>query len=89
MGFSDSPAMRASIVRWAESQSDKPSLSEALRRWVELSLCERHSERPWDGDDACGCGAPGAQCCNCADDGEAPLMPSGFTAQFDKKGWRH
>lgn len=30
--------MRASIVRWAESQSDKPSLSEALRRLVELGL---------------------------------------------------
>ena len=38
MGFSASPAMRASNVRWAESQSDEPSLSEALRRLVELSL---------------------------------------------------
>jgi hypothetical protein len=38
MGFHASPAMRASIVRWAESQSDKPSLSEALRRLVELGL---------------------------------------------------
>ena len=38
MGFRASPAMRASIVRWAESQSDKPSLSEALRRLAELGL---------------------------------------------------
>jgi hypothetical protein len=29
-------------------------------------VCERHPERPWDGDDACRCGAtgalPGLQC---------------------------
>jgi hypothetical protein len=30
--------MRASVVRWAESQSDNPSLSEAIRRLVELGL---------------------------------------------------
>jgi hypothetical protein len=34
--------------------------------------------------------APGAPCPACtANDSEAPRMPSGFTAQFDKKGWRH
>jgi ribosomal protein L28 len=38
MGFSASPAMQASIVRWAENQPDKPSLPEALRRLVELGL---------------------------------------------------
>jgi hypothetical protein len=38
MGFRASPAMRASVVRWAESQSDAPSLSEAIRRLVELGL---------------------------------------------------
>lgn len=38
MGFRASPAMRASVVRWAESQSDSPSLSEAIRRLVELGL---------------------------------------------------
>ena len=30
--------MRASVVRWAESQSDTPTLSEAIRRLVELGL---------------------------------------------------
>jgi hypothetical protein len=30
--------MRASVVRWAESQSDNPSLSEAIRRLVEMGL---------------------------------------------------
>jgi hypothetical protein len=51
-------------------------------------VCERHPERPWDGDNACPCGAPGAPCpaCNAANDGEAPRMPSGFRTQFDKKG---
>ena len=38
MGFHAAPVIRASIVRRAESQSDKPSLSEALRRLVELGL---------------------------------------------------
>jgi hypothetical protein len=38
MGFRASPAMRASIVRWAESQPDSPSLPEAIRRLVELGL---------------------------------------------------
>jgi hypothetical protein len=38
VGFSAPPVMQASIVRWAESQPDKPSLPEALRRLVELGL---------------------------------------------------
>lgn len=38
MGFRASPEMRASVVRWAENQPDKPSLSEAIRRLVELGL---------------------------------------------------
>jgi hypothetical protein len=38
MGFSASPVMQASVVRWAESQPDKPNLAEALRRLVELGL---------------------------------------------------
>jgi hypothetical protein len=38
MGFRASPATRASVVRWAERQSDNPSLSEAIRRLVELGL---------------------------------------------------
>jgi hypothetical protein len=38
MGFRADPAIRASIVRWAEKQRDLPSLSEAIRRLVELGL---------------------------------------------------
>jgi len=38
MGFRADPVMRASIVRWAERQSDTPTLSEAIRRLVELGL---------------------------------------------------
>jgi hypothetical protein len=38
MGFRASPEMRASVVRWAENQPDTPSLSEAIRRLVELGL---------------------------------------------------
>jgi hypothetical protein len=30
--------IRASIVRWAEDQPDMPSLSEAIRRLVEIGL---------------------------------------------------
>jgi hypothetical protein len=38
MGFRADPALRASIVRWAENQSDMPALSEAIRRLVEIGL---------------------------------------------------
>jgi hypothetical protein len=38
MGFRASPTMRASVVRWAENQPDTPTLSEAIRRLVELGL---------------------------------------------------
>jgi hypothetical protein len=41
MGFRAPPALRASIVRWAETQPDKPTLSEATRRLVELGLAGR------------------------------------------------
>jgi hypothetical protein len=30
MGFLPEPTLRAAIVRWAESQSSKPTLSEAI-----------------------------------------------------------
>lgn len=38
MGFRAEPATRAAIVRWAENQPDTPSLSEAIRRLVEIGL---------------------------------------------------
>jgi hypothetical protein len=41
MGFRAPPDIRASIVRWAELQPDNPSLSEAIRRLVELGLKKR------------------------------------------------
>ena len=47
MGFRASPVMRASVVRWAENQPDNPSLSEAIRRLVEIGLSKTTtSERP-------------------------------------------
>jgi hypothetical protein len=41
MGFRADPVIRASIVRWAEKQPDNPTLSEAIRRLVELGLTVR------------------------------------------------
>jgi hypothetical protein len=38
MGFRADPLIRAEIVRWAENQPNKPTLSEAIRRLVELGL---------------------------------------------------
>jgi hypothetical protein len=38
MGFRASPVMRASVVKWAGNQPDNPTLSEAIRRLVELGL---------------------------------------------------
>ena len=44
MGFRAEPAIRAQVVRWAENQPDNPSLSEAIRRLVEIGLSK--SEAP-------------------------------------------
>jgi hypothetical protein len=41
MGLRAPPVLRASIVKWAEDQPDKPNLSEAIRRLVELGLKAR------------------------------------------------
>jgi hypothetical protein len=38
MGFRAAPNVRAAIVKWAENQPDKPTLSEAIRRLVEIGL---------------------------------------------------
>jgi hypothetical protein len=46
MGFRASPVMRASLVGWAENQPDKPTLSEAIRRLVELGLTVRTKASP-------------------------------------------
>jgi hypothetical protein len=44
MGFRAEPAIRAQVVRWAENQPDMPTLSEAIRRLVEIGLSK--SEAP-------------------------------------------
>jgi hypothetical protein len=46
MGFRASPVLRASIVKWAEYHPDKPSLSEAVRRLVELGLKVKTATKP-------------------------------------------
>ena len=46
MGFRAAPALRASIVRWAENQIDNPSLSEATRRLVEIAIKAESPTRP-------------------------------------------
>ena len=46
MGFRADPVIRASIVRWAEKQPDAPTLSEAIRRLVELGLEVKTTTRP-------------------------------------------
>ena len=38
MGFRADPMTRAAIVKWAESQPGKPTLSQAIRQLVELGL---------------------------------------------------
>jgi hypothetical protein len=38
IGFRADPMTRAAIVKWAENQPDMPTLSEAIRRLVELGL---------------------------------------------------
>jgi hypothetical protein len=43
-------------------------------------VCERHDDRPWDGEKACGCGAPGMPCpsCNVSNPDNPPRLPAGF-----------
>lgn len=50
MGFRAAPVLRASIVRWAENQPDRPTLSEATRRLVELGLTAKTKSRQWSDD---------------------------------------
>jgi hypothetical protein len=38
MGFRADPTIRAAIIKWAESQSDRPTRSECIRRLVEIGL---------------------------------------------------
>jgi hypothetical protein len=47
-------------------------------RWV----CENHTDKPWLGARACGCGGAGAPCpiCNASDDATVPDLPEGFQA---------
>jgi len=46
MGFRADSVIRAAIVRWAEEQPDMPSLSEAIRRLVELGLKAKSVGKP-------------------------------------------
>jgi hypothetical protein len=46
MGFRADPATRAAIVKWAEYQPDKPTLSEAIRGLVEIGLGRSKSAGP-------------------------------------------
>jgi hypothetical protein len=38
IGFRADAEMRSTIERWAKAQPDKPKLSDAIRRLVELGL---------------------------------------------------
>lgn len=46
IGFRADPATRAAIVKWADNQPDKPTLSEAIRRLVELGLTAKPRSAP-------------------------------------------
>jgi hypothetical protein len=46
MGFRVDPATRAAVVRWAENQPDMPTLSEAIRRLVEIALKSEVPPKP-------------------------------------------
>jgi hypothetical protein len=55
-------------------------------------VCETHISRPWEGPNACGCGAAGAPCGRCnvpAAEGETPRVPEGFLVEIEKDGSRH
>lgn len=49
IGFRPTPLLRAAIVKWAEGQADKLTLSQAICRLVERGLTARGSDRSGDG----------------------------------------
>jgi hypothetical protein len=55
-------------------------------------VCEKHPDRPWDknvpGGCTCDAGMP-CPVCNVAEGGEAPRLPVGMKASFDRNGSRH
>jgi hypothetical protein len=67
------------IARTIASQMRHPCKRCDGCRWV----CEAHPDRPWEGPNACGCGAPGAPCpaCNKPDDNSSPALPVGFEVE--------
>jgi hypothetical protein len=52
IGLRASPEMRASIEKWAARQPDEPSLSEAIRRLVELGLASAKPVKPFSSETA-------------------------------------
>jgi hypothetical protein len=52
----------------------------SLRCYGTHCLCEAHPHMAWEGEYACGCGAPGMPCpiCNASDGVTPPKMPPGF-----------
>jgi hypothetical protein len=45
LGLRASPELRAAVEAWAKGQEDKPKLSEAIRRLVELGLMVKASAK--------------------------------------------
>jgi hypothetical protein len=46
IGFRADDATRAAIVKWAENRPDQPTLSDAIRRLVEIGLTAKTTGRP-------------------------------------------
>jgi hypothetical protein len=50
-------------------------------------VCETHVLRPWEGPNACGCGAAAAPCGRCNNEADSwPRLPQGFKADPEKDG---
>jgi hypothetical protein len=56
-------------------------------------VCEAHTDRPWSGEQACGCGEPGMPCKVCNPCGGIDDPPGtsrlGFEIEIDEDGARH
>jgi hypothetical protein len=50
IGFRTDARLRENIEKWARAQPDKPRLSDAIRRLVELGLTVKTKERPKNED---------------------------------------
>ena len=86
VGLEDAHGPRRANTVAVQEDHDCERIMKCIRCLDTYWVCEAHEDRPWDGDKACGCGAPGMPCpdCNKPDPGSLPRLPGGFQRDLDE-----